>query len=453
MKKPEDRDYQNKAVRKIDHFNGRALVACEMRTGKTFIFLKWLMKHPEALPAVVVSPEIGKLHWEQKAKRYFGIRGQVLSGITPPSRRFLHTDKAKLYILNWEILQYWVQYLRAAGIVTTCLDEVHWIKERKTECYKATKKLVKGQPYLIALGGTPLKSRPIELFNILNLLRPDKWPSYIKFAFRYCAPARRPWGWDFKGSSNLDELHRNMSAWCMIRMLRKDKMDDAPKNRRIVPIKISDPDEYAEAKHHFIKWLRKRSLTKAKKAKKAKRLTQMGYLKKLAVDLKMPNTLKWIDKWLRMKKGKLVIFAIHKEVIKLLHDRYKGKCVVVDGSIRGRKRQLAVKTFQKDKKCRVFIGQIRAAGSVIELSKGAAVAFVEFDWTPGDMTQAEDRIFEEAKDELRIYYLVAKGTIEHYLCEILQDKQDKISETLDGSKKKNRLSIFDLLQKRLLKET
>ncbi|GAF76583.1 unnamed protein product, partial [marine sediment metagenome] len=386
MIEPEKRDYQEKALRKIEHFKGRALLAYEMRMGKTFIALHWLKRNPEVGPAVVVCPEIGKLHWEEKALRHFGIRSVVLNGTKPPQRRFLHTDKDKLYILNWEILQYWVKFLRAAGVTAPILDEVHYIKERKTQCYKATKSLVKGLPYLLALGGTPLKSRPAELFNILNLLRPDKWPSFMKFAFRYCHPVHKPWGWEYKGADHLDELHANMEAWCMIRMLRKDAMGDLPKDRRIVPVDISSRLEYDEAEHSFIKWLSKRSLARANKAKKAERLVQMGYLKRLSVSLKMQNALRWIDRWLEKKKGKLAIFAIHKNIIAELHAHYKGQCVVVDGSVRGKKRQLAVKAFQTDRKCRIFIGQTRAAGTVIELSKARAAVGVEFDWTPGDVT-------------------------------------------------------------------
>ena len=451
MTKPETRPYQEKAVRKIEHFKGRALLAYEMRMGKTFIALEWLKRNPKAFPAVVICPEIGKLHWEEKAKRYFGIRSAILNGESPPKRQFIHTDKNKLYILNWEILQYWVEFLQRSGVVSPILDEVHYIKERKTQCYKATKKLVKGLPYLLALGGTPFKSRPAELFNILNLLRPDKFPSFMRYAFRYCKPVRKPWGWEYKGAEHLDELHENLTAWCMIRMLRKDAMNEPPKDRRIIPIDISNRDEYFEAEHSFIKWLTKRSITRANKAKKAERLVQMGYLKRLAVSLKIQNALKWTDRWLEKKKGKLVIFAIHKKIIQQLHDRYKGKCVVVDGTIRGKKRHLAVKTFQTDKKCRVFIGNTKAAGTVIELSKAKAVVVIEFDWTPGDLTQCEDRIFSQNSDEpILVYYLVARDTIEHHLCEILQSKQDVLSETLEGSKKKNRLGIFDELQRKLL---
>lgn len=452
MIEPEQRAYQEYAIRKIEHFNGRALLAFEMRMGKTFIALEWLKQHPEISPACVVCPEIGKLHWEEKAKQYYGIRSVVLNGITPPKRKFIH--KNRLYIINWDILPYWVDFLKCVGITAPIFDEVHYIKEPSTQCYKASYELAYGLPYLLALGGTPLKNgRPMELFNILNLLRPDKWTSRLTFGFRYCAPTCKFGKWEFKGAKNLEELHENMNAYCMVRKLRKEVMNESPKDRRVVLLPIENEDTYFEAEHSFIKWLSKRSLARAKRAKKATRMVKMGYLRRLATELKMLYVLKWIDRWLDKKQGKLAVFAIHKEVIKQLRAHYKGKCVVVDGSIRGKKRQLAVKTFQQKSWCRLFIGQTQAAGMVIELSEARAAVGIELDWTPGDVTQWEDRIFDQnSSAALRIYYLVARGTIEHHLCEVLQLKQDVNSEVLDGGKEMNRFNIFDELERKLLRK-
>lgn len=443
---------QEKAVRKIEHFKGRALLADEMRIGKTFITMQWLIKNPKIRPAIIICPEIGKWHWEKVAKGHFGIRGAVLNGFNPPRKKQMH--KNQLYFLNWEILPYWVNYLKKLKPKALILDECHYIKNSKTACYKATKELANKLPHIIAIGGTPLKSRPVEMFNVLNLIRPDKYPSLIQYGFRYCQPKLGKRGdWEFKGAAHLDELHKNLNAWCMIRRLRKAVFDDPPKDRHIIPIPISNKKEYEEAENNFIQWLSKHSATRAKKAKKAKRLIQMGYLKRLAATSKMPYVKIWIDEWLKSKKGKLAIFCIHKNIIKELKDRYKNICVVVDGSIRGKKRQLAVKTFQKNKKCKLFIGNTKAAGTVIELSKAKAMVGIEMDWTPGDLTQAEDRIYKQGgKDPLLIYYLVAKNTIEHKLCKILQSKQNVLSNVLDGSKKKNQLSVYDMLEKALLKQ-
>ena len=134
------------------------------------------------------------------------------------------------------------------------------------------------------------------------------------------------------------------------------------------------------------------------------------------------------------------------------HKKYKHTSVVVDGSVSGKKRKIAVQIFQKNKSIRLFIGNIKAAGVGITLTAANTLAFVEMDWTPGDHTQAEDRIHRIGqKKAAMIYYLIAKNTIEESLCELIQKKAAILSATLDGKKRINRLDIFNELQKALLK--
>lgn len=463
------RDDQLKDVRQMHHFHGRVLLANQMRLGKTIVTLQWLTERPDVRPAIIVSPEIGKWHWEEQALQHFNIRGAVLEGMSPPKKP--PEQRQPLYFLNFDILFEWVGYINRLKPKAIVIDECHWIKSRKALCSKAVRKIAsKNKPFtfpytkpngkpvkgmcIIAIGGTPLKSRPIEMYNVLNLIRPDEFNSRLQYAWRYCKPSRKPWGWEYKGAKNIKELNKRLRKLCMTRHLRKEVNPNEPeKKRRIVPIKISDKAQYLEAENNFIRWLTKRTSTrKAKKAQKAKRLVQMGYLKRLAAELKMSEVYRWIDMWLDRTDKKLAVFGIHKNILQPIHERYRSISVLVDGRIRGRKRKAAVTTFQTKKRYRLFIGNNTAAGTVISLSKAAAMAVVEVDWTPGEMSQVEDRIYEEGEQAIRVFYLVAKGTIEHKLCKILQDKQDVLSNILDGSESKNRMNVFDLLEKELKKK-
>ena len=102
----------------------------------------------------------------------------------------------------------------------------------------------------------------------------------------------------------------------------------------------------------------------------------------------------------------------------------------------------------------MLIGNIQAAGVSISLSKNANhLAFVELGWTPGEHTQAEDRIHGLGQTKrAKYYYLVAKGTIEQDLCKLIQKKQKTSSSTLDGHEEVNELNIFDELEKMLKKK-
>jgi hypothetical protein len=57
------------------------------------------------------------------------------------------------------------------------------------------------------LSGTPILAKPIEVYPILNALRPDLICSLKNFIGRYCDPKKTPFGIDNSGSSNAKELH------------------------------------------------------------------------------------------------------------------------------------------------------------------------------------------------------------------------------------------------------
>lgn len=443
------KSFQLKAVRKIEHFGGRALLADEMGLGKTFEALQWLQNHPKVRPVIVVCPAFLKWVWETIASLHFSMRGEVLEGTKPPKTRLIKNDS--FLIINYEILQYWLTYLKKLKPQVLIIDECHYQKSRRAKRTKAVKKLSKKIPHIIAISGTPLVNRPAELWTTLNLVRPDEFPSFILFAFRYCKPVMTPWGWQYKGANNLKELHRKLNSLMMVRRLKKDVLKELPdKTRYIVPLDIENEEEYDEAVSNFIQWLTKISISRAKRARKAKKLVQMGYLKRLAAELKMKSVLKWIDYFLRENNGKLVLYCTHRKIIKILHNKYRKISVVVDGSVKGRKRMLAVQSFQNNKRIRIFIGNIRAAGVGITLTAASSLAFVEMDWVPGNHTQAEDRIHRIGQENAAtIYYLIAKSTIEENLCKLIQKKQAILSATLDGTKRSNPLDIFDELEKAL----
>jgi len=445
------RKYQKQGIKLISKFKGRVLLADEMGLGKTIQALKWFEENQQLAPMVVVCPATLKWEWEEQAKNHLGMRSLVLEGTKPFKSGFFKMPS--LIIVNYEILKAWLPFIRSLCPQIMVIDECHYIKSRKAVRSKTVKVLGKKIPHIIAISGTPLTNRPAELWNTLNLLYKKQFPSFLSFGFRYCAASRRPWGWEYKGATHIKELHRRLTSLGMIRRLKKDVLKELPaKARFVISLPLQKRTKYIEAENSFISWLYKQSPEKARKAAKAEKLVKFGYLKRLAAKLKMKSITEWIDNFLEETEGKLVLFAVHKKVIHTLHEKYKHISVVVDGTIKGKKRKLAVDSFQKNKQVRLFIGNIKAAGVGITLTAASTLAFVELTFTPGDHTQAEDRIHRIGqKEKATIYYLIAKDTIEEDLCQIIQKKQKVLDGTLDGKKVTNQLNVYDLLEKELKK--
>lgn len=448
--------FQAEDARRIKAFGGRALLAAEMGLGKSLIALLFaeLIK---LRPIIVVCPASVKWVWDSEARKHVGLRSEILSGMSPERNGL--TGHAPIVIINYDILGPWLPYLKSIKPALVILDECHALMSRQSQRSKNCKKLCSGIPHVLALSGTPLVNRPADLWQTLNILWPKSFPNFWSYGHRFCGPKRTFWGWDFRGASNLKELHSTLKSLGMIRRRKVDVLQDLPpKQRTIVPFDISAKDrkEYDQAESDFLGWLGQRKPSGLKRAARAQGLVQLGHLKRLAGEFKIGSVIEWVDDFLANSEEKLILYAVHRKVIKRLRKRWGPACVVVDGSTPAKDRQLAVRKFLSHKSVRVFIGNIRAAGTGWSAKGVSDVAFAELDWTPGLHSQAEDRCcgLERGKQGVasNAWYFVAKDTIEEKLAKILQAKQRTISKTLDGKRGVGDLDLFDKLCEELRKE-
>jgi SWI/SNF-related matrix-associated actin-dependent regulator 1 of chromatin subfamily A len=75
-------------------------------------------------------------------------------------------------------------------------------------------------------------NRPVEIYNLMKILRPDLVPSFRDYAQRYCDPKDTPYGLDYSGNSCTKELHFLLNQNFMIRRLKKDVLHELPEKRR-----------------------------------------------------------------------------------------------------------------------------------------------------------------------------------------------------------------------------
>jgi len=90
---------------------------------------------------------------------------------------------------------------------------------------------------------------------------------------------------------------------------------------------------------------------------------------------------------------KVVIFAHHRAVINRILLQYGSTMSVsVRGGMTAVQKHNAVSRFTNEKSCRLFIGNIQAAGVGINLQVASHAIFVEYSWVPGEIQQAVDRL-------------------------------------------------------------
>jgi SWI/SNF-related matrix-associated actin-dependent regulator 1 of chromatin subfamily A len=421
--------FQNVGVAHIEINKGRALIADEMGLGKTITAIAWLQLHPELRPAIIICPAFLKLNWEREINKWMPNPNTcILKGTKT------HTTREDIIIINYDILYNWYPVLRKRNPKVLITDECHYYKSNNAKRTKAVKMLSKDIPNIIALSGTPIENRPIEIFNAISIINPKLFPNRWHFLQRYCNATYTGFGWDFSGASHMPELHHILSSTIMIRRKKADVLKDLPdKVRSFIPIELDNGKEYTTAEKDFISWVRKiKGNAAAEKASNAKTFSSIEALKQLAVKGKLKQVKEWISDFLESGK-KLVVFATHHFVIDELTKEFGNISVHVDGRVSLSIRQKAVDLFQNSKEVQLFIGNIDAAGIGITLTAASDVAFLELPWTPGRLSQAEDRCHRIGqKESVNIYYLLANGTIEEKIAKLIDNKRKVLDQVLDG---------------------
>ena len=426
------RRYQKEGVCFIENRDGRVLLADEMGLGKTIQTLAWLQLHPELRPVIVVCPASLKLNWEREIKTQTEKQDIVILNGNNPTGRFPLFRKA-IYIINYDIVKAWEKNLKKLKAKVLVLDECHAIKNRRTIRTKAIKRIAKEIDHIICLSGTPIINRPVEIYNSISLINPELFPSFFKYAKEYCGATHNGFGWDFSGATHTDNLHKKLVGSVMLRRLKKDVLKELPeKTRTVIPMELDNPEEYKIVAKDFIKWLKEQDPDKAERAERAETLTRIEILKQVAIKNKMKSCIDWIKQYLETE-NKLVVFATHKQTTQAIISAFPEISVRLEGGMDGNEKQKSVDRFQNDKRTRLFVGNIKAAGVGLTLTASSNVCFLELPWVSSELLQAEDRVHRIGqKDSVNIYLLLAENTIENDICELLEKKQKIIEAILDG---------------------
>lgn len=422
--------FQKAGLEFIESIDGNGLIADQMGLGKTIQSLGYIGLHPELRPAVIVCPASLKLNWEREAETWLE-NNDVIEIVKGGKAKQLTGD---IIIINYDILKKWLPNLKEYNPQILIFDESHSIKNQKSARSKAAAELAKDVPHKILLTGTPVLNRPAELWNQLQIIDPFGYPDsrFFQWHKRFTNATQNRYGWDFSGSSNLNELSASLKT-IMIRRTKDQVLKELPaKQRTSFFIEIDNKKEYKTAEQDLQKWLAEQGdMKKADRVSSVEHLAKIEYLRQIAVKGKMKEAIKSIRTFLEGGE-KLVVFAIHKKVINVIMDEFKECAVKIDGSVSTEKRQAAVDSFQNDNKVKLFVGNIKAAGVGITLTAASNVAFLELPWTPAELEQAEDRCHRIGQENaVNIYYFVGANTIDQTIASIIINKKITIDKIMD----------------------
>lgn len=336
----------------------------------------------------------------------------------------------------------------------TALDEAHAFNSADSLRVKALRAASPNLGQIVPLSGTPMRNHAGDLYTLLALC----WPQGLKtsqghvvsrydFEERFCQVAMRKFGNArfpvrvIEGSKNLMQLRRMMAPF-MFRVRKEEVLKDLPPiswDRVQVPV---TPDIMAADSDYERKLARVLGMDDEAVLSQLRRADTDAHLmtlRRLLGVAKLRGACEYLVDMLDNlpEDRKVLVFAVHKEVIAQLKTHlaeYNPAVIVGDTSDKDRGSE--IDKFLSDPTCRVFIGNLQAAGTAVTLVGPACqcsdVVFVESAWTPADNAQAACRVHRIGqKDGVVARMLSAVGTIDDLIADILVRKAREFSQLFD----------------------
>lgn len=421
-------EHQKEAIQKLVE-NKKFILADDMGLGKTTSTVIAALECG-AKKILIICPATLKINWKREIENYTDRPISIAEG----KKISLSED---FVIINYDIIKNFHDIkdkensqLLSASFDLVIIDESHYLKNAQALRTKLINNLVKKIERLWLLTGTPMTSRPIDYYNLLNLVDSPVANNWMAYVIRYCNGYQFRAGgrmvWNVMGASNLEELRDRTSSQILRRL--KENVLDLPE-KIITPVYLRLKSKaYEEVMGEYYAWYDKnpeesKSLTV--------QFTKLTKVRQIIADEKVNETIELAENIIEQGK-KVIIFCNFTDSLNKIADHFKKTAVKLDGSMSKAQRQKSVDDFQTDEKIKVFVGNIKAAGVGITLTSAEVVIMNDLSFLPSDHAQAEDRAYRFGqKNNVLVYYPIFDNTIEGIIYDII-NKKKKVIATVMG---------------------
>lgn len=439
------RPYQQRGFSWLYNNTVRGLGSCladDMGLGKTVQVLALLLKLKEEKwsqkKALVVCPTTLIGNWMMECEKF---APTIEVSIYHGASRDL-TGQADLVITSYGMLRRDIAIFKKIKWSTVIIDEAQNIKNSDTEQTKAVKSLP-AKSY-IALSGTPVENRLMELWSIFDFINEDYLGKKQEFAKGFAYPIEK-----YKDESKIRKLIKATSPF-MLRRLKSDKTI------------IKDlPDKIVKEQHCFLTKeqaalyqqtvqsimleiegnegiARKGLIFKLMTALKQICNHPVQYTKKGIADKrhsgKAMRTLDLLNE--AMSAGeKTLIFTQYKEMGNLLSDliweELQAEPLFFHGELSRIQRDEMVQKFQNDDSFSIMIVSLKAGGTGLNLTSATNVIHYDLWWNPAVEDQATDRAYRIGQSNtVLVHRLLSLGTFEEKINEMMNAKRELASLTI-----------------------
>ena len=394
-------------------------------------------------PSLVIAPTSVVGNWAREAKKF-----------TPHLKILVHhgTERKKdqeflgtvtdydIVITSYGVASRDYQLLGQQHWHRVTLDEAQHIKNSSTKISKAVRSLP--ADHRMALTGTPVENRLLELRAILDFCNPGILGSVSFFKHHFSKPI------EVTGDEKKQEQLRNLTAPFILRRLKSDPaiIGDFPEKTETV-ITVDLTKEQAALYTAYVNDL----TTQLEQAEGiGRRGLVLASLTKIKQICNHPahflgdgspmlrgnhhrsgkvEELMQIVENARDHGEKVLIFTQYKAfgdmLTPYLSDYYGQKIPFLHGGVSKSGRDIMVQQFQAPDGAPAMVLSLKAGGTGLNLTAANIVVHMDRWWNPAVENQATDRAYRIGQDKnVFVYKLITAGTVEERIHDIISGKSE-----------------------------
>lgn len=419
-------------VSDIDKMMGlqHCLNANPMGLGKTVETVRYLAaNNPKT--ALIVCPKIIRTQWKDQLERWGNLKAEIYDGQqnVAPGIWIINYDKLRNEKTLMKFKEFQWEFL--------ILDEAHKIKSRRAQQTQAVKNIPAA--HRVALTGTPILRYVDDLWSILNFLDPQyACNSYHTFVDYFCEQQQTPWGPKIIGMTKNSNKIALLNVLLDFISVRNAVKVGAGKTREIVrlPMTKKQRELYKKEKQLLLDELPE-NCTIANGAVLTIRLMQTTSWPGLFEPNEHGPKFEWV---LEMCKNnpteKIVVFSVFERTataLKLFLEDNGIHASTITGKQKAETNEKSRSAFIEEGS-QVLIGTIGAMGQGYDGLQEVShtLIFVDRDWSPEILKQAEDRLNRMGQKKMvNIYYLECQGSFDQHVGRINFNKADDIRRALN----------------------
>lgn len=431
----------------------QALLADEMGLGKSCQAIR-AADLCGAKSILVLCPAAARINWSREFWRFSPLDRPTSVIITGKSK----IDTSGVTIASYDILSNASvrETLLSTDWDVLILDEAHYLKERSSKRAKAVygtsranRGLLGRTKYCWRLTGTPMPNNASELWTHLKSAGIVAEP-FWDFVFRFCKGFDTgDFGYKITGSKNEEELKQLLSGFMLRRTVAEVLPEMPPVFIRQYSVQKSEIDlttyfakELEEVgESAFTKRLRQQGVDLVGKINTIDPLAVLESHARSLITLRRYVSLAKLPAALELLKEKLdadptkkiVVFGVFKSTILTGLDVLAAYgAVALFGETPPEQRQRNIDRFQTDPNCRVFLGNITAAGTAITLTAADEVVFIDASWVPADNQQALKRVHRIGQSQpVLVTFISCADSVDEAVMKAVAEKTTAIEKILD----------------------